>query len=259
MPTLQETIRKVRTRFGTQTTTPQISAKIKSPFFEPTPKVRFRDVAREIPETLKRVRKFVLPSRTEILAEIQEERKQTLLPDEAKKAILEREEEMFIMRLPTPPDSSFTKFLEQKEVLFTGAGVVKRVTPKKLKETLKKIRKEPITDLEPLATQARKLTKVSDTILEDIPLSKLEIVEAGPRGAGISRTKGPIEAVFNPNTNKFEILDGATRFEEALARGDKTIATRIQFGEFLPDGGINRISPADFFNRAKAVKKPKRD
>ena len=190
MPTLQETIKKIRLDFGTsgsipsplsfgiQTTTPQTLRETIRKVRE-KPEVSIGDVAREIPTTLGKIRRFIFPRRSEILADIQRERGQTLLPEVAREAILEREKEMFIFRIPEIPGTSFEDFLETPEVdpftlAFAGAGVIRRTGIKAVRGAIKKVR--GITkELQPLAVEARKFKTAEEFV--DLPKTKIEQIK----------------------------------------------------------------------------------
>src|SRR3990167_7373632 len=86
--------------FGTQTTTPAFI-----PPKPPQPPVGVKDVLREVPGVISQaretIRKTIAPTKTEILAEIQEGEQITLAPEEAKRRVLERigEEAVFAPNL----------------------------------------------------------------------------------------------------------------------------------------------------------------
>ena len=147
---------------GVPQTTPQ---KLDKPF-------SLLDPIKKIPEVLRGARKFAFPTRRELLEDIQKERGQTLIPEEARKAIIEREKEFAITRPPTI-GGDFESFLDKPELDFIGAigGLGKRVFKKALKTgaegipiSTKKLeakiasRAEPLvpSKVEPVATRLEK-------------------------------------------------------------------------------------------------------
>ena len=168
MSAIRDAIRKVRFEQGQQslaspfqTTTPQtierggISSLIRRSIqkvrnvFKPTEKVRVRDVVREIPKTIKKVTEFVFPPRRKLLAEIEEERGQTLLPEEAKRLIAERERDLLILRPPSI-GLSFEQYLDQPALEVPFLGRIKditRISKTISRKVLKVLTKQDLIDI----------------------------------------------------------------------------------------------------------------